>query len=68
MNKEEYAELCKIMGVIMYTLRWHRPDKSREWAVAETERMYVAWKLWEHENAGKLLNERPYPNDSRPAL
>jgi hypothetical protein len=66
MNKEEYAEMCKVMGVIMYTLRWHRPEMPRDWHIGETERMYVAWKLWEHENAGKPLHERLYP-ESRSA-
>jgi hypothetical protein len=63
MTKEEYAEMCKIMGVIMYTLKWHRPDMPHAWHVAETERMYCAWRVWDHEYADKALHERPYPGD-----
>jgi hypothetical protein len=58
MTPQEYEMMARIMGAILYTLQWHRPEMDREWHFAETERMYVAWKVWENENADKPLHER----------
>src|SRR6516164_4997649 len=58
MTKEEYEVMWKVMGAIYLTLKWHRPEMDRQWHIGETERMYAAWRVWEHENADKPLSER----------